>query len=342
MSRDYDVVIPTHGRDLALLLGAVDSVLAQTVPPQRVLVVADGAPGVAPWMHEHRPGVEVIEHDRAWGQAAARQTGMSAATATWIAFVDDDDLWSPVKQEVLFEYVEHHPGCGAVRAGYWTFASEGLDIPAVFGQVVELRGSELDELEVAARVAAPRNDLSYLEIHGASLELMLERNRGVIGTSMVLREVLARTPAVPPGLHPGDDYLLFCHVAGLTEWHLVRQRLAYYRLHGGQDSRVGGTDRALNILRAKSIAWEVDGARSRRPLSAYGGVYAAEVRGLVWVSLSQGRWRDALRVYRAGLVLLPRPWHRLLAAVPEPLAWRAGQLLGRLRRRETGQPAPTW
>ena len=336
-------MIPTHGRDLTLLLDAVDSVLGQSVPPHRVLVVADGSPAVLPWLRQRRPEVEVIEHARPLGQAAARQTGMSAATATWVAFLDDDDLWSPSKQQVLFEYVEEHPGCKAVRAGYWTFVNAGVDVTTVFGQAVELVGSHLDELEARARTARPRNDLSYLDIEGESLELMLERNRGVIGTSMVQRSTLLRTPPVPTGLHPGDDYLLFCHVAGLTEWHLVRERLAYYRLHSGQDSRLGGLDRSLNLLRTKRIAWEVDGPRSRRPLSSYGSLYAAEVRGLVWVSLRAGRLRDALSVYRAGLALLPRPWHRLVAAVPEPVAWRAQRLLRRVRA--TGSVAaqePLW
>ncbi len=343
MSRDYNVVIPTHGRNLALLIEAIDSVLGQTVLPDRVLVVVDGAAGVGAWLRNRRPSIEVIEHERSLGQAAARQTGMCAATATWIAFLDDDDLWSPVKQQVFFEYVEQHPGCEAVRAGYWMFASPDAQIPPVFGQVVELVGANLTELEAHALSARPRNDLSYLDIEGASLELMLERNRGVISTSMVRRSVLARTPAVPTGLHPGDDYVLFCHVAALTEWHLVRQRLAYYRLHPGQDSRRGGAGRALSILRSKRIAWEINGARSRRPLSAYGALYAAEIRGLVWVSVKRGRWRDALRIYRAGIALLPRPWHRLIAAVPEPLAWRTQRVLrSGSDARDSGPQAPAW
>lgn len=268
---------------------------------------------------------------------------MSAATAPWIAFLDDDDLWSPMKQQALFEYVEQHAGCEAVRAGYWMFANDGADVPPVFGQVVELVGADLDELEAKASAVQPRNDLSYLDIEGASLELMLERNRGVIGTSMVRRSILEQIPDVPDGLRPGADYLLFCHVAAVTEWHLVRHRLAYYRLHPGQDSRRGGADGALSILRAKRIAWECDGSRSRRPLSSYGALYAAEVRGLVWVSLRRGHVRDAARVYRAGLALLPRSRDRLVAALPEPLVWHAQRLLRHSRRtREPDQRTPSW
>ena len=342
MSRDYNVVIPTHGRNLALLIEAIDSVLGQTVLPDRVLVVVDGAAGVGAWLRNRRPSVEVIEHERSLGQAAARQTGMCAATATWIAFLDDDDLWSPVKQQVSSSTSSNTPAAKLCAPAIGCSRAPTPESP-VFGQVVELVGADLTELEAHALSARPRNDLSYLDIEGASLERMLERNRGVISTSMVRRSVLARTPAVPTGLHPGDDYVLFCHVAALTEWHLVRQRLAYYRLHAGQDSRRGGAGRALSILRSKRIAWEINGARSRRPLSAYGALYAAEIRGLVWVSVKRGRWRDALRIYRAGIALLPRPWHRLIAAVPEPLAWRTQRVLRSGRdARDSGQQAPAW
>jgi glycosyltransferase involved in cell wall biosynthesis len=336
-SRDYDVVVPTTGRHRDYLLAALDSIAGQTVPPTRVIVVVDGNAEVARELRE-RGGVDVILHATNRGEAAARQSGIEAATSTWVAFLDDDDLWLPSKQERLFAYVDEHMECRAVCAGYWMFsASEGAS--GLFGQVPEVYGEDLAQLEQEVRSAVPRNDLSYLDIKGNSLALLLERNRGVIGTSMVQTALLHSLPAVPEGLAPGADHLLFCHVAGHTEWHLVRERLELYRLHGGQDSRSAGARAALSIVRARRLAW--DAYRDQAPpLASYGPSYSTELRQAWWTVLRQtGSPRAALRVYAAGLALLPRWRHRLAAAVPEPDVHRRRRAHRRPGHEQTGRPS---
>jgi glycosyltransferase involved in cell wall biosynthesis len=336
---DYDVVIPTHGRNLGLLFEAIASVLRQTLPPARVIVVVDGSPDAASELRQAHPDVTVLLQPHPRGQAAARQAGIQAATAEWVAFLDDDDLWSPRKQERCAEYLAVHPECGALRAGYWMFSSEGL-APGLFGQAAELVGTTLDELETRARDATPRNDFSYLEIEGRSLELMLEFNRGVIGTTMVRREILLAIPAVSEGTRPGDDFLLFCHVAAVTEWHLVRQRLEYYRLHPGQDTRRRGeaVSSARGIIRARREAWQHYGTRVGRPLAAYGRIHSDEVRQAVWDQVKRRNPAEGLRVYREALPLLPRLRHRVAAALPEPVVWRVRHLTGR----HHATTAPAW
>ncbi len=64
---------------------------------------------------------------------------------------------------------------------------------------------------------------------------MLEFNRGVIGTTTVKRDLLQSIDPVPADQRPGADHLLFCMIAERTEWHLIRDRLAYYRVHLGPD-----------------------------------------------------------------------------------------------------------
>lgn len=319
---DYDVVIPTHGRNLPVLLAAVDSVLDQTRPPAQVVVVVDGHREAALELAAVRPQVTVVRVDSPRGAAHARQVGIGRASATWVAFLDDDDLWHPEKQERVAAWLEHHPDCRAVRAPFWTFAEPADDVTHVGPLTVELRGSTVEDLVRAAEVTSPLNDLSYLDIEGDSLGLMLERNRGVIGTSVVRRDLLRSLPPVPEGLRPGDDHALLTLVASRTEWHLLPERLLFYRAHSGQDTRQDSGDPVADLVRARAVLWELVGDRAPRPLESYGPLYRREVRELVWSLARRGRLGAAVSGFRAAGTLLPRRGDRLSVLVPEPLAWR--------------------
>jgi glycosyltransferase involved in cell wall biosynthesis len=43
------------------------------------------------------PRVEFLRHSSSRGVAAARNTGLACAITRWVAFLDDDDIWSPLK-----------------------------------------------------------------------------------------------------------------------------------------------------------------------------------------------------------------------------------------------------
>ena len=96
------VVIPTHDRPLQLAR-AVASVLDHADAPVEIIVVDDGsAPATAAPADER---VTVVRHDRPAGPAAARNSGARHATSSIIAFLDDDDVWTPdrmARQAVAF------------------------------------------------------------------------------------------------------------------------------------------------------------------------------------------------------------------------------------------------
>ncbi|GGN09300.1 hypothetical protein GCM10009721_41470 [Terrabacter tumescens] len=332
---DYDVVIPSHGRHPDLLLAAVDSVLAQTCPPARVLVVMDGIAEASRLLARARPQVEVLDVEEPRGAAHARQVGIDHATATWVAFLDDDDLWHPAKQERVAAWVSDHPCCRAVRSGFWTFTAPASGVDDVGTLAVELVGSTVDELVAAAATAVPRNDLGYLDIDGDSLALMLERNRGVIGSSVVRRDLLQSLPAVPAGLRPGDDHALLTLVASRTEWQLMGERLLFYRAHAAQTTRDAASNAMADLVRARLTLWELVGDVAPRPLESYGPVYRREVRQMAWSLVRNGRPSAAIQGFWAAARLLPRWRDRLLVLIPEPVAWR-----WRHRGRAGGQRSP--
>jgi glycosyltransferase involved in cell wall biosynthesis len=332
---DYDVVIATHGRDLGMLGATLDSVRAQSVPARSVIVVGDGNPGAAAELRRRAPDLDVMLTDRPVGAGVARQAGIERARAEWVAFVDDDDLWAPCKQQVTAEHSAGHPGCAAVRTAFWTFTTPGSGLEWVSELRTELVEATLDDLEAAAVPGAERNDRGYLDIEGHSLDLMLERNRGVIGSSVVRRSLLQSLPAVPEGVRPGEDHLLLTLVAREAEWCLIPERLLFYRHHPGQDTRRPDPAAARSIIRSRELAWAQAGDRASLPLTAYGPVYRRELRRLLWPLLRGGRHREFARTYRASWSLLPRVTDRALLLVPEPVVWRL------VHKRRERRPAPS-
>jgi glycosyltransferase involved in cell wall biosynthesis len=91
------VVVPTLGRPALAL--ALRSALDQRDVDVEVLVVDDGSDGRAGVVAE-RVGdarIRLLGHAGSHGPGAARNTGVGAANAAWVAFLDDDDLWAPDK-----------------------------------------------------------------------------------------------------------------------------------------------------------------------------------------------------------------------------------------------------
>jgi glycosyltransferase involved in cell wall biosynthesis len=92
------VVIPSHKRG-ALVQRAVASVLAQTFVDFEVIVVLDGADPAsqAALAQVSDARLRVISVAEAVGGSEARNIGIRAARAKWLALLDDDDEWMPEK-----------------------------------------------------------------------------------------------------------------------------------------------------------------------------------------------------------------------------------------------------
>ena len=111
---DVTVVIPTRDRS-ALLHGALLSALGQEGIRLEVLAVDDGSmdstPDVLAGIED--PRLRVLRNARPEGVAQARNRALEAARGRWIAFLDDDDVWSPRFLRTLLDAAE---GQGAVLA----------------------------------------------------------------------------------------------------------------------------------------------------------------------------------------------------------------------------------
>jgi glycosyltransferase involved in cell wall biosynthesis len=101
------VVIPVFNRP-ATIRRAIESVLAQTFQNFEIVVVDDGSTddtaAVVATMTD--PRIRFFRHERNRGGSGARNTGIHAASAPYVAFLDSDDEWLPTKLERQLEVFE--------------------------------------------------------------------------------------------------------------------------------------------------------------------------------------------------------------------------------------------
>lgn len=94
-----------------MLRRSMVSIVAQTYTDWELIVVDDGpqerADIVVASFGDER--IQYIAHEQERGGAAARNTGIRAATGKFIAFQDDDDEWLPRKLEVQMGRFESTP-----------------------------------------------------------------------------------------------------------------------------------------------------------------------------------------------------------------------------------------
>lgn len=135
------VIIPAYNAS-ATIAEALDSVRAQTLPPDEVIVVDDASTDDTVmvvkqyeadqnrrhgWTVSGMPQavaplkITLLRMDVNRGPAASRNRGVAEAKGVWIAFLDADDSWVRWRLAVQMQMSRLHPGvvmwCGAVVDG---------------------------------------------------------------------------------------------------------------------------------------------------------------------------------------------------------------------------------
>ena len=95
---EVTTIIPSRDR-AQLLPRTLLSALGQENVETEVIVIDDGSrtPVTTVLRLEELPGLRVIRHPTPTGPPSARNTGVEQARGRWVAVLDDDDLWAPVK-----------------------------------------------------------------------------------------------------------------------------------------------------------------------------------------------------------------------------------------------------
>jgi glycosyltransferase involved in cell wall biosynthesis len=255
------VVIPTHDRR-DLLARALRSVLAQRGIELHVVVVDDGSADDTRAMVAAigDPRVEYVRHAEPLGVSAARNSGIAAATADWIAFLDDDDLWAPDKLRLQIHSVQESDR-------RWSFGGSVLLTPS---------------LEIAGAGPCPPPERVRDELPLRNIV------PGGASSVVVHRAILEQVGTFDTSLRHMADWDLWIRIAQTGPPAGVDAPVVAYRLHGSNAS-VDTNDiaREMRVIETR-YAHLRNGAGLDR---AY--VY----RWIAWSALRSGRRRDAARAY---------------------------------------------
>jgi glycosyltransferase involved in cell wall biosynthesis len=210
------VVIPAYNAERTLA-ATLSSVVQQTVQDFEVLVVDDGSTdstaSVATEFRDER--IHVVSRANG-GHAAARNSGIAAATGRYVAFLDADNLWVPNKLERQMSWLRQSSTSRALQSGTY-FVRDDL----------------------AVLYAEP-----CISSSDPLLDSLCFRNLpDVMSTLVAERALLEEIGGFDESLRILQDWDLAIRLARCGQLHSLPDPLSAYRLHSTNQSR----DVALHV-----------------------------------------------------------------------------------------------
>lgn len=145
-----DVIIPIFNGE-KYISQAIDSVLAQTYPVAKVIVVDDGSTDATKEIVKSKKSSKtkiIYTYQKNHGLSSARNAGIKLAKSNYLAFLDCDDLWEKSKLEKQMTVFTTSPvkNLGLVYCDCQYISEAGVGLPKKSSFKKEIKGDVLQKL----------------------------------------------------------------------------------------------------------------------------------------------------------------------------------------------------
>jgi len=303
MNCQLSVIIPTYNR-AASVCNALESVFAQTIKPEEIVVVDDGSTDdTQRVVQRFCSDVRYIKQPNR-GPGAARNTGLNAAHGRFLAFLDSDDQWKPTK-------VEEQLALMARERVVVCFTDAIMNRDGPWGGRIDswnayVMSQALNEQPMETGV-----------IHGPMRILALAAHLLLTPTLIVDRALVMSTGGFDERLLTNQDIDLYLRLALKVEFAYLAKPLTLCssgpcRAMEVPSSRASGTVRGIERVYKdriaayrKAIVLAKQKGRDMEARWAEVG-YARSLRGLAGLFRRRKRWISALRLYATYFVIIGR------------------------------------
>jgi glycosyltransferase involved in cell wall biosynthesis len=241
------VVIPAYNSE-PFIADAIESVLAQTVPPDEIIVVDDGSTDrTADVLQRFGSRVHLLQQANK-GPSAARNRGAAAARSAWLAFIDADDTWLPTKLQRQLEIA----------------AAE--DVKMVY----------TDRFNVGNKGALPdvQSQVQRLYRGDVFLDLLQEGNHISLSSVLIDTALFQTLGGFAEHIRSGEDWDLWIRLAERHRIGVVEEPLLRYRFHATMSS---GAPRKMRAGRNEVVERALATPRGQ----ALGGRLRRRIRSVV-------------------------------------------------------------
>jgi glycosyltransferase involved in cell wall biosynthesis len=229
-------VIVTVYQRTCYLAEALDSVLAQSYTNYEIIVADDSGTAAAREIVAARgnPGcLRYLQHPSALGIAGSLVRAAEQARGSFLAILNDDDVWEPTLLARLVAPLEADPECVLAFSDHSIMDEKGrIDQVRSDNWSVSFGRSPLPEGVVASAAKFIVVD------HGVPINISSVFRRDAFDWSLVVPEVTG-----------AYDYWISCLLAAARRpVYYVPERLARYRVHPEMETRRRDHDKANNLV----------------------------------------------------------------------------------------------